>query len=80
MEKARFMGVGEGFGYGDFVCDVESQSGDGVHVVAISIPICLAWHVVSFVLGIATTVVVIEMVNWCEARSGRFVLRPWGWG
>jgi hypothetical protein len=77
-EKMRFIGVGEGCGYWSYDCDVESQSGDGVHVVTMSIPVCLAWHVLSFLLGIVTTVVVIGVVSGREGGGVWFLLRPWG--
>jgi hypothetical protein len=56
--------------------DVESQLGN-VHCVAMSMsfPTCLAWHVLSFLLGILTTVVVIWMWGACPVGQG--VVMSW---
>lgn len=61
-------------GYGE---DVESQIGGvagqmDVHFVSMSIPACLAWHVLSFLLGILTTVLVIWGVPGWTGRGGVF--------
>ncbi len=55
--------------------DVESQV-ETVNVVSMSIPACLAWHVLSFLLGMATTVLVIGVVTGCQVGGGRFLLEP----
>jgi hypothetical protein len=49
--------------------DVESQMGQPMHFVSMSIPACLAYHVLSFVLGILTTVGMI----WGLSSYGCFV-------
>ncbi len=59
--------------------DVESQRIGDFHYVSMSIPACLAWNALSFLLGILTTLVVIRMVMVCEkgrVGGGYYVLRP----
>ena len=58
--------------------DVESQRVDRVHYVSMSIPAFLAWHVLSFLLGILTTVLVIWMGTGCSVWGFGYLLRPWG--
>lgn len=59
--------------------DVESQRVGNVHYVSMSMPAFLAWNLLSFLLGILTTVLVIWMLMGCEkrrVRGGYYALGP----
>jgi hypothetical protein len=61
----------------DAVSDVESQQqSNQVHSVSISIPACLAWHVLSFCLGILTTMLLVWGFMACAGAVTYIVLGP----
>jgi hypothetical protein len=55
------------------IVDVEAQqSSNQVHSVAMSIPAFLVWHVLSFILGILTTVLMVWGFMTCGVGVGSY--------